>query len=325
MRSHGRAKMVAFGPTMQVQRLLAVSVAACAFLGSSRAFAQGVEQEADRLFNEGNRLMASGAYREACPKLERSQELDPGVGTQFNLANCYEMIERPARALSLFREVERIARAAGKTERAEAAHQRAASLASRTPQLRFITSEPLEWSLDGERLRNISNIPQAVFVDPGAHHVVASAPGKRPWSSTVNITHEMRLVEVTAPSLASDAAPPAHEPRRPTSSWPVQRTVALVFAGAGVVGLGVGAYFGLSSRADHDAAEGLCPNRDACSSREGVSKWDDATSKGTASTLAFAAGGAALVAGGILWFTAPVRVVPNVTPTHAGVVVAGSL
>ncbi|WP_394843772.1 hypothetical protein LZC95_42825 [Pendulispora brunnea] len=310
---------------MQVHRLLAVSVAACSLLLPAAVFAQqasqaGVEQEADRLFNEGNRLMASGAYREACPKLERSQELDPGVGTQFNLANCYEMTERLARALSLFREVERIARAAGKTERAEAAHQRAASLTARTPQLRFISREPLEWTLDGERLRSIT---EPVFVDPGAHHVVASAPAKRPWSSTVNVTKEMRLVDVAAPPLASEAAPASPMPT--SSSWPAQRTIALVVAGAGFVGLGVGAYFGLSSRADHDEAEGLCPNRDACSSRDGVSKWNDATSKGTASTIAFAAGGALLVAGGILWFTAPVRVVPNVTPTHAGLVVAGSL
>ena len=278
-----------------------------------------MEQEADRLFNEGNRLMASGAYREACPKLERSQELDPGVGTQFNLADCYEMTERPARAFSLFREVERIARAAGKTERAEAAHQRVASLVSRTPQLRFLSREPLEWTVDGERLHIVG---EPVFVDPGAHQVVASAPGKRPWSSRVSVTQGMRVVDVTAPPLAPDVAPSA--PAQPTPSWPAQRTVALVVAGAGVVGLGVGAYFGLSSRADHNDAEGLCPNRDACSSPDGVSKWSDATSKGTASTIAFAAGGAALVAGGILWFTAPVRVVPHVSPTHAGLAVTGS-
>jgi len=316
------------------------------FLAGSAHAQSTAEREADRLFNEGNQLVARGAYREACPKLERSQELDPGVGTQFNLANCYERTERPARAYKLFREVERIARAAGKHERAEASHQRAEALAPKVPQLRFVLKEPphdLVLKVDGEPVAK-PNDP--VLVDPGAHEAMASAPGKRTWTSAVNVTQDAHVIDVTIPRLEDEpmATPATPVPRAAeghhdanaapakTHHGSTQRTLALVTAGIGIVGLGVGTYFGLRSKSDHDDAKNVCPNRDACGSMDGVSKWSDATSKGTVSTVAFAVGGAALIAGGILWFTAPrgpaakttrVRVVPSLAANQAGIVVSG--
>src|SRR6476620_2846381 len=66
--------------------------------GDARAAAQA-------LFDSARTLMAQGNFNDACPKLEESQRLDPGVGTQFNLAVCYEAIGRNASAWSLFLEV----------------------------------------------------------------------------------------------------------------------------------------------------------------------------------------------------------------------------
>ncbi|HWL84411.1 MAG TPA: hypothetical protein VNO21_01345, partial [Polyangiaceae bacterium] len=242
------------------------------------------EQDADRLFNEGNRLMARGAHEEACPKFEKSQELDPGVGTQFNLANCYELTNRPARAYNLFREVERTAGSSGLQARSDAARQRAADLWPKVPRLHFVTEarshnlhDSLDLKVDGASLAKPDD---PVLVDPGPHRVTASAAGKRPWTSTVTVTRDTRVLDVPVPPLEDDpraaTAPP--EPvvpsagkdelvpssapvpaRTDANTWPLQRTLAIVAVGAGVAGIGVGTYFGLASKSDHDDAQGLCP------------------------------------------------------------------
>src|SRR5262249_24412526 len=62
------------------------------------ARAETPEQAADRLFKEAEVLARAGRYAEACPKLEESERLDPGIGTQFNLADCYERTGRVAHA-----------------------------------------------------------------------------------------------------------------------------------------------------------------------------------------------------------------------------------
>src|SRR4029077_16363436 len=80
---------------------------------------------ADKLFEEAKTLVEKGRYDEACPKLEESQSLDPAVGTQFNLADCYEPVGKTASANALFSEVARIAKLAGKFEREKSARDRA--------------------------------------------------------------------------------------------------------------------------------------------------------------------------------------------------------
>ena len=54
------------------------------------------------LFKEARALVGDGKYAEACPKFEQSLALEVGVGTQFNLADCWEHIGRTASAQKLF-------------------------------------------------------------------------------------------------------------------------------------------------------------------------------------------------------------------------------
>ena len=67
--------------------------------------------------------MTQGRVSEACPLFEQSQRLDAGIGTQYNLAACYEALGRVASAYALFLEVSATAQARGQTERARAAAQ----------------------------------------------------------------------------------------------------------------------------------------------------------------------------------------------------------
>lgn len=82
---------------------------------------------AQALFEQGRALVIKGRAETACPKFEESQRLDPGLGTQFNLADCYERLGRLASALELFTKVTATARETGQIQREQVAGARAAA------------------------------------------------------------------------------------------------------------------------------------------------------------------------------------------------------
>src|SRR5262245_28359860 len=89
--------------------------------------------KAQALFEEARALMGKGKVAEACPKLEKSQALDPAPGTEFNLADCYERIGRPAPAWKLFMEVADAAKNAGHADKEKIARERAQALEAKMP------------------------------------------------------------------------------------------------------------------------------------------------------------------------------------------------
>ena len=60
---------------------------------------------AEAAFLRGKELMKEGYLAEACDAFARSQRLDPQLGTQYNLALCYEQLGRTASAWALYREL----------------------------------------------------------------------------------------------------------------------------------------------------------------------------------------------------------------------------
>src|SRR5262249_23080802 len=139
-----------------------------------------------------------------------------------------------------------------------------------------------------------------------AHLIEASAPGKLPWSQTVTLAPDGATATVSIPPLA-DAPQPPPDQRTPLASGDVgttQRTIGIITAAVGGAGLLVGTITGvLAINKEKDS-------RDACSTQicgdpAGIQANDDARSLARVSTIAFVAGGAAVVAGGVLWLTAP--------------------
>jgi hypothetical protein len=158
----------------------------------------------------------------------------------------------------------------------------------------------------------------AIPLDPGAHTFTFEVAGQPPLTKQLVIREGQKdrreALQFGAPPAqgpASAAAPVAKSPNPAietsvdqvsSSSGNTQKILALVAGGVGVVGVGVGTIFGLQSMSKHNDAETKCPG--ACNDQAGVDLWNDARSAGNISTIAFAVGGAGLVTGAILWFTA---------------------
>lgn len=174
---------------------------------SRSASAESAEQAAAArvLFDEGRSLAAEGRHGEACPKFEESLRLDFGIGTQFNLADCWEQTGRTASAWALFLEVARAAREGGQLDREAVANERAASVAQRLSKLVIRVSaaaKGIRVSRDGVVLGE-AVWGVAVPVDPGTYTVEAHAPGRSTWSASVSVPELAGETVVTVPELAS--------------------------------------------------------------------------------------------------------------------------
>ncbi|AUX35411.1 MULTISPECIES: hypothetical protein [Sorangium] len=282
---------------------------------------------AEALFREGRELVAQGKLAEACPKFAASQRLDPGYGTQWNLADCLERLGRTASAWAAFREAADMASRAGQADREAKATRRAADLEARLERLAVAVSAPA----DGLVVRRNGAVLDAgawgapLPVDPGKHRIEATAPGKKPFSVEAQTAGPGKLVTVAIPPLeddpaalgASAAAPP--QPGGPPAAGrsgaagagaggddggaSTRRTLAFVAGGVGVAGVVTGSIFGLIAGArwnraqdEHCRTETLCDDR-------GVSLVDDAKRAATLSNIGFVVGGVGLAAGVALFVT----------------------
>lgn len=265
------------------------------------ARAQSHGDEAERLFEEGNRLVEQQRWSEACPKLARSQQLDPGIGTEFNLAFCYSKLGRNATAWRMFRDVARAAHAAGKAERESASLERAAALAPKLAHLSLDASAAgvppadLEIRIDDRVVPDEErSVPYPV--DAGDHRVDVIAAARKPWSTQVLGVRDGDTRAVAVPKLDIVATA-----QRGSS----QRTAALVVGGIGVAGLVAGGITGVLSITKHKSARDECPDPNACATQPGADAWTSATTFGTISTVSFVVAGVGLAGAAVLWFTAP--------------------
>src|SRR5882672_3885016 len=166
--------------------------AAGTFAAAAPALAQQRDPAAAQaLFDEARTLMKSKRFEEACPKLAESQRLDPGIGTQFRLADCYEQQGKLASAWAGFLDVASVAAAAGQADREKAARGRATHLESRLPKLTIVVpaanrAPGLEIKRDGLAIGE-AQWGSAVPMDPGDHQIVVGAPGKREFTGQVSL------------------------------------------------------------------------------------------------------------------------------------------
>lgn len=284
-------------------------------LASPPARAQGAEiATAQALFDEALALTDQGRYAEACPKFEESQRIDPGPGTQLNLADCHEHLGRVATAWALFVEAEATARRNSDERRAAFARQRIVSLGPRLPRLRLLV-EPQEADLTITRDQTPLGKAQwgvALPIDPGSYRFAASAAGRQPWSTQIEVTEPGKEIILRVPVLppSSAASATASGTGSPASSvpavagpavgWSGREKLAAGLATGGLLALGTGAVLGLVARRQYQAVAAGCEG--GCDE----ASWEqrtEARTKGNVATI-FGLGGALL--GGTatyLWLT----------------------
>ncbi|RYE93495.1 MAG: hypothetical protein EOO75_04245, partial [Myxococcales bacterium] len=226
---------------------------------------------AEALFVAGKQMLEAGKYADACPKLAESHRLDPATGTLFALAFCYEKAGQTASAWASYRDVAGRARRESNPEREQAARDRVAALEKELSSLtitvpaEMASIEGLVVKRDGvSLLQGAWNTPMPT--DPGPHTVEATAPSRQRWSTTVRLLPGGRSETVRVPALAPVAAPvvapvavapaPVSVPsERPSSTL---RTAGYITGAVGLVGLGLGAGFGLRALGKNDDSKADC-------------------------------------------------------------------
>ena len=312
------------------------TLVACAVgsLLAGRAHAESSASQkaaAESLFDDGVKAMKSGHFADACPKLEESERIDPGIGTLLYLGECYEKTGRTASAWATFREAASTAQAQGENDRARIAAARADRLQAGLSKLtvRVATENAqlpsLRVTRDNAPLAN-SLLGSAIPVDPGKYHLVASADGYDPFEVDVEVAAngESKLLDIpalkasTKPAVAAGAAatvtpstsgeapatPPAEgaENAPPPAKSSSLRTAAYITGALGVVGLGVGSYFGVRAISKNSDAEKHCPSNNRCDSN-GVAFNDQAKNAAVAANITLAVGAAFVVTGVVLYLT----------------------
>ncbi|MEO8846492.1 MAG: tetratricopeptide repeat protein [Kofleriaceae bacterium] len=283
------------------------------------------EPTADEYFKQGRAQLKAHKYAEACEKFERSQQLDPALGTLFNIAQCDADIGKLATALAAYRDV--IAHDTNATRR-RAATAAARKLESRVPRLIVKAEAGVELTLDGAKIV----ADAATAVDLGKHEITAQQVGHEEFHKTVAMSDEGQTVTINAKLVAIEAATavatvttkldattaaphmaPPPSPPLPVHPTPPsrshRRTIGIATTAVGVAALGTGAVFGILARSKWNAAKAVCGDSTTCGSQADADAaahlGDQAHGRASLSTGFAIAGGVIATVGIVLFATSP--------------------
>jgi hypothetical protein len=325
--------------TAASERFALVMVIALARSAAAQPASPAIE-----LFKEGRALAKAGKHAEACEKFQKSQELDPQLGTLFNIAQCEEKIGKLASALAAYREV---ADKDTNAQRKALAAEDQNKLAPRVPKLVVQIQSPpagLSITLDGPTGGKPIDANTPIDVDFGDYNVIARANGYRELSSSVKVDSEGETKTVPlALALVHAEEPAVHTTEKPTPPTTAQTTgpaphsnrklYGVIGTIAGGVILATGGAFGAIAHSDWNTALADCGGTTHCANAGDAQRANNdgssASSAGNLSTVLVIAGGAIAATGLILWITAPsgehaVRVSASPTVGGGALTVGGS-
>jgi hypothetical protein len=284
-----------FGPCAAI----ALAISTCVRTGA----AQGADYAAaESLFQSGKALLEQKNYAAACPKLTDSYRIDPGTGTLLALALCHEGDGLLASAWGEFADVVARSHREGRPDREKLARDHMAVLESRLPTLTISLAPGVELAPGLEIKRDgvavgAGSWATSVPVDPGHHHVEATAPGYKPFSATLTLATDGQHADVLVPVLEREPERPTPPPRASARGfWTPLRVTGLWVGVAGVAGVAAGTVFGLHAIDRNNASKNDCNAQSVCKPA-GTTERHDAQFAGDVSTVAFVAGGALLALG----------------------------
>jgi hypothetical protein len=251
---------------------------------------------AEALFESGKAALSAGRVEAACSDLAESLRLQKGVGVALWAADCYERQGKLASAWSTFEQAITLARARS-DNREGIATERARKLQARLYRV-AVTSEDPNATIERDGIAMPANeIGVPIPLDPGQHRFVATSPAGR-TQIVVDASVEGKTERITIPKPASTLKVTA-TPEKRQRTTPI---LGLAVAGAGAVALGASGFFALSARSAYDDSNATCAGN-VCD-QAGLAHRDDAFDRAAVSTVTFAVGAVALVAGAVLFFVA---------------------
>jgi hypothetical protein len=296
-------------------------------------------EEAKRAFSAGVILLKDpdGAkYEEALAQFNRAYRLSGSWKVLGNIGLCSLKLERDGEAMSAY---EKYLAQGGKEIDADERAQVERDLAALRAQIVHLhvevpagASRLTDERTSAQGARIVNDYPLTTTVadlglHPGVHVITARlASGDARWEVKLDpaMTLSHRFEASAAPvatSTTATVAPAAHGGR--TAGW--------VVGGAGIVGLGVGAFFGLRTFSKKSESDRYCTG--TLCDQPGLDLRDEAKSAATISNIAFAAGLAGVAVGAYLVFFsgssqgnsgAGLVVGPNVAAGRAGLDLQGA-
>jgi tetratricopeptide (TPR) repeat protein len=303
----------------------------------------GDKEKADSLFKHGKKLMEEKKFSEACEAFEKSMKLDPGIGTELNIARCFQEWGKLGRALRSYQAAEKMAKDAGDS-RADKIEGLVTELDPQVPRLTIHVPDgaPIKGiTIDGTA---VDSVAEPIVLDPGPHMIVyPTANGSKTKivpverGSSSEVTLELPMTTTTH----VDTPPPPPSPKPgvvTTDPGHGYRLAAYGVGGAGVAAIAVSSYLTLSSRSKYnDALKAHCGGMTNGCDDIGLADTHDARHRANIATFVFAAGLAAVGGGVALYLLAPkgaaaekpegaaLYVVPSLSPDGAGLVIGGHL
>jgi tetratricopeptide (TPR) repeat protein len=301
----------------------------------------GDKDKADVLFKQGKKLMAEKKYSDACDAFEQSMKLDPGIGTELNIARCYEEWGKLGRAFHAYKTAEKMAKDAGDA-RVGKIDELIQNLDPQVPRLTIHVQKDADTSsvtIDGQPVESVAD---AIVLDPGPHKIeYTNAAGARK-SKVVSVelggSSEITL-DLPAKETKVDHTPPPPPPKHVAETHDpgkAYRLGAYALGGTGVVAIGVSTYLTLAAKSKYnDALKAHCGGMTNNCDSIGLSETHDARHQANIATVVFLAGAAAIGGGVALYLLQPhakpaekpdeaMYIVPSVAPDAAGLVVGGS-
>ncbi|HEY1695788.1 MAG TPA: hypothetical protein VGG39_26655 [Polyangiaceae bacterium] len=280
-------------------------------------------------YHDARELRRQGRTREALEKALEANRIAPTPVTALEVGQLLVEVGRLVDARDVFRSVAFMPVSPRESDKGREARAQAAALAGqldmRIPKIAFADRPPsVQLTLDAKPVGAMD--PTAwLGVDPGAHALQVRVDDR--LCTTVNLSlseGEERTIDlhgaatacrpespapVPAPRVVAPvplSLPPSPAPSLlapPSSRSGAWQVTSVVLAGAGVVGLGVGAYLALSAKSDYDGVASECPAR-GCDAH-GYDVRNAARARADVATVVLGVGAAAIVGGAIVWLAQP--------------------